>query len=221
MTTIALVGASPAISSTRRRLARSPLAFRLVDDPARADLVVTDAAAPSSNYLTVAAEQIPNRFYLRDESVGYVVAALTQAQLAGATGVRVRPPVQHNPPIEKRRRWRRPVDPLTRFDPGDYDWLTAESAWAGVFDGEACVRADGAEVIARLRARGQVDGNDGRYHWAGILHGARAPELFDSGTKRVEVSCGRGAAVPAKLAEITQWGTVRMTGVGTPPWLAD
>ncbi|MFT3901424.1 MAG: DUF4873 domain-containing protein [Gordonia sp. (in: high G+C Gram-positive bacteria)] len=222
MTTIALVGSSDAISSTRRHLELSPLDFALVDDPARADLVVTDEAPPSSNYLTVAAEQTPNRFYCRDESVDYVVAALTEAQLAGAHGVRVRPPVQHNPlPAKRRRWWQRPTDPLASFNPVDYDWSTEETVEAEVFDDEVRINADGAEFTARLRARGHIDGNDGQYHWAGILYGRRAHDLFVAGTKRVEVSFGDHEPVAAKLAEITQWGTVRMTGVGTPPWLVD
>ncbi|MFT4199943.1 DUF4873 domain-containing protein [Gordonia sp. (in: high G+C Gram-positive bacteria)] len=221
MTTIALVGSSDAITSTRRKLEQSPLEFALVDDPSGADLVVTDEDAPSSNYLTVAAEQTPNRFYCRDESVDYVVAALTEAQLAGAHGVRVRPTVQHNPPTARRRRWRRPIDPLHSFNPIDYDWFTEETVEAAVFDDEVRISGDGEEFTARLRARGHIDGNDGQYHWAGIVHGQQAHDLFEAGTKRVEVSHGDRAPVTAKLAELTQWGSVRMTGVGAPPWLAD
>nr|WP_212763288.1 DUF4873 domain-containing protein [Gordonia araii] len=202
----------------------SPLEFRIVDDPSHADLVVTDEAAPPSNYLTVAAEQTPNRFYCRDESVGYIVAALTEAQIAGAHGVRVRPPVQHNPSSPRRRSrlfTSAKHDPLRRFNPVDYDWFTEETVEAAVFDDGVRVMADGEEFGARLRARGHIDGNDGQFHWAGILHGNRAPELFYAGTKRVEVACGEHEPVQAKLAEITQWGTVRMTGVGRPPWLAE
>ncbi|QKT05835.1 DUF4873 domain-containing protein [Gordonia sp. X0973] len=222
MTSVALVGASEAISSTRRRLERSPLAFDLVDDPASADLVVTDEAPPASNYLTVAAAQEPNRFFCRDESVDYIVAALTEAQVLGARGVRVRPPVQDHPtPIGRRRRWRRPVDPLSRFDPIDYDWLTDETVEAEVFDDDVRIAADGEEFTARLRARGHIDGNDGLFHWAGILHGQRAHDLFEAGSKRVEVSHGDHEPVAARLAELNQWGSVRMTGVGKPPWMTD
>ncbi|GED96284.1 DUF4873 domain-containing protein [Gordonia crocea] len=221
MTTIALIGSSAAIGAARRRMEGSRIPFEIVDDEARADLIVTDEAAPPSNYLTVAAEQTPNRFYCRDESVDYVVAALTEAHLAGAHGVRVRPPVQHNRAVRHRRRWWRAADPLARFNPTDYDWTTDETVEAEVFDGQVRIIADGPEFTARLRARGHVDGNDGRYHWAGLLHGDQAPAAFEAGIKRVEVAVGDGPAVSAKLAEITQFGWVRMTGIGPPPWLAE
>ena len=168
----------------------------------------------------MAAWQTPDVFYVTDESVDYVVSALTEAQLAGAFGVRVRRPVQDNPRRPQRRRFRRTPSPLEHFDPVDYDWDTDETTEAAVFDGEVTVVAGGESFPARLRARGRVDGNDGNYHWTGLLYGDRARELKEDGKSRATVAYGDGEAVPARLAEITQWGVVRMTGVGAPPWVA-
>lgn len=219
MTTITLTGSSPAIAAVRRRLEDSPVPFRIVESPEDADLVVTDRPAPSPNHLTVASDRTPDVFYCRDESVDYVVAALTEAHLGGAYGVRVRPPVQANPDPGPRW-WRRRYDPLARFDAGDFDWATAESVEVEVFDDDVQVIVGDQEFTARLRARGHIDAYDGRFHWAGMLFGDRAPLLKADGKSRARMRLGDGEPVPAKLAELTPWGTVRVTGVGAPPWAA-
>lgn len=220
MTAIALEGSSAALTTLRRRIVESTVPFVLVDDPAAADLVVTDSPAPTPNYLSVAATATPDRFYCRDESVDYIFAALTEAHMIGAHGVRVRPPVQSGARLSYRkpRWWRKNVDPLHRFDPTEYDWDTAETVDTEVFDGEVTVTVAGEEFTARLRARGHIDANDGRFHWAGLLYGRRARELKGDGRSRAQVRLADGPDVPAKLAEITQWDNVRMTGVGAPPW---
>ncbi|MEZ5209759.1 DUF4873 domain-containing protein [Gordonia sp. (in: high G+C Gram-positive bacteria)] len=224
MTVIALTGTSPAIAQVRRRLAASPLDFRLTGDAEAADLVVTDAPAPDPNHLTVASTLAPDTFFVRDASVDYVIAALTEAQLTAAHGVRVRPPVQSGTALEqqKPRWWRRHrrTDPLAHFDPVHYDWDSEETVETEVFDEDVVVTVGGEEFTARLRARGHLDGSDGHFHWAGTLYGERAHALKSDGKSRASVAAAGGEPVPAKLTEITQWGTVRMTGVGTPPWAA-
>lgn len=222
MTVIALVGSTGVIDATRAKLEASPLDFLIVDDPETADLIVTDAPAPTPNYLSVAAADTPNRFYCTDDSVDYVVAALTEAYLIGAHGVRVRRPVQDRPHAEQHRslRWRRTRRPRPQFDPIAYDWASDETVDTEVFDDDVVVTVGGEAIPARLRARGYTDTNDGHFHWAGILHSDRASDLKRDGKSRCTVALPGGPAVTAKLAELTQWGTVRMTGVGTPPWLA-
>lgn len=225
MTVIALAGDSPAIGDLRRRLEASPLPFVLTDGSS-ADLLVTDEPAPSPNHRGVAAAQAPSTFFVGPDTVDYVVAALTEAQLAGAHGVVVRRTVQDRPDqpvIGLRSRLRKRIvaarERRAGFDPNDYDWLTPESVETEVFDGEVEVTVGEETFTARLRARGHVDAGDGRFHWAGILHGARAAELKGDGKSRASVALGDGPPVPAKLAEQTPWGTVRMTGVGAPPWV--
>ncbi|MGB3696700.1 MAG: DUF4873 domain-containing protein [Gordonia sp. (in: high G+C Gram-positive bacteria)] len=225
MTTIALVGASPTIARIRRLIDDSPLPFHLVDDTASADLVVTDEPAPVPNHLGVAAAQVPDRFFCSADTVDYVFAALTEAHLAGAHGVRVRRPVQDQPDppvLGLHSRWHRVAARLDRrtrrFDPVDYDWITDESIESQIFDDDVVVTVSDAEFAARLRARGAVDGNDGRFHWAGMLYSERAAELKGHGTSSATVRVEQGDPVPAKLAEVNQWGTVRMTGVGAAPW---
>ncbi|MBM7366892.1 DUF4873 domain-containing protein [Gordonia hydrophobica] len=225
MTTIALVGTSSTIERVRRLLDDSPLPFRLVDDAGLADLVVTDEAAPVPNHLGVAAADAPNRFFCNDATVDYIVAALTEAHLADARGVRVRRTVQDDPeaPVlglesSWQRLARRMLRRGTRFDPVDYDWLTDESIDVESFDDDVTVSAGDEAFTARLRARGVVDGNDGRFHWVGMLYSDRAAERKHGGTTSVTVTVADGDPVPAKFAEVTPWGTVRMTGVGAPPW---
>ncbi|EGD56912.1 DUF4873 domain-containing protein [Gordonia neofelifaecis] len=225
MTTIALVGTSPAIERTRRRLADSPLPFHVVDDSCAADLIVTDDAPPSPNHLGVASAQTPDTFFCSDGSVDYVVAALTEAHLAGVHGVRVRRPVQdrREQPVlgmksERRRLISRIRRRAARFDPSDYDWISDETIDVDVFDDEVVVTVAGEDLTARLRGRGRVDGYDGRFHWAGTLYSERAADLKRTGQSTASIESVRGEAIPARLAEITAWGTVRITGVGTPPW---
>ncbi|GAA4745801.1 DUF4873 domain-containing protein [Gordonia alkaliphila] len=222
MTTIALVDRGPSITEVRRRLQRSPLAFDLVDDPAQTDLVVTDQPAPVPNFLTVAAAATPDVFYCRPASVDYVVAALTEAHLVGAHGVRVRPSVQARPDRAPRPHWwRRAFRPLVHFDATHFDWSGVEDVEAGVFDDEAHVVLDDAEFTARLRARGRTDGAEGRFRWAGILYGAAARAAAPDGRGRVQVRIRDGAPVDARLTDLTPWGTVRIAGVGAPPWSPD
>ncbi|GAC56196.1 hypothetical protein GOHSU_04_00650 [Gordonia hirsuta DSM 44140 = NBRC 16056] len=226
MTVIALTGSSPAIVELRRRLTASPLGFELTDDAADADLRVTDEAAPTPNHLGVAAAAIPHTFFVREDTVDYVAAALTEAQLAGAYGAAVRLPVQNRPDqpvIGLRSRLRKAVVAAlhrrTAFDPSHYDWFTEESVEAEVFDDEVRVTVRDEQFTGRLRARGHIDGNDGRFHWAGILHSDHAAELKRDGRSRAQIAVGDGPAFDAKLAELTPWGTVRMTGVDAAPWM--
>ncbi|WP_448221571.1 DUF4873 domain-containing protein [Gordonia iterans] len=227
MTAVALTGASPALDRLRHALDRSPLPFEVVADPAEADLIVTGDPAPTPNHLGVAAAQVPDTFFCTTDTVDYLVAALTEAHLAGAHGVRVRPPVQDHadqPVLGFRSHVRRALSRLAdrqhRFDPNHYDWITEESVEAEVFDGDVVVTVGDEEIDARLRARGHVDGNDGHFHWAGMLYSDRAAALKGDGKSRARVRIGDAEPVSAKLAELTQWGTVRMTGVGAPPWAA-
>lgn len=226
MTAIALVGTTSAMDRTRRRLSESRLPFHVVDDVTLADLVVTDDPAPTPNHLGVASADLPDHFFCRDESVDYVVAALTEAHLAGAHGVRVRRTVQDNPDLPVLglhlpwHRWARKLADCHRFRAVDYDWTTDESIDVEAFDGAVIVQAAAEEFTARIRARGAVDANDGRFHWGGMLYSDRAAELKADGKSSVTVRINAGEPVMAKLAEVTQWGTVRMTGVGTPPWEA-
>ncbi|MFT3715770.1 MAG: DUF4873 domain-containing protein [Gordonia sp. (in: high G+C Gram-positive bacteria)] len=222
MTTIALIGDSTPLHEVRHRLEASPLPFEVVDTPETADLVVTDAPAPIPNYLGVVSTTAPNRFFVTAPSVGYVVDALTEAHLVGAYGVVVRPPIQNEPPRDRtaRRPWRRRRDPIHRFDPVDYEWATEETVDTEVFDDDVEVTVGDQTFTARLRARGYMDTNDGRFHWAGLLHGDQARLLKEDGKSKCTVSYQGTAPTPAKLSEITQWGVVRMTGVGSPPWVA-
>lgn len=227
MTVIALAGDSRAIADVRRGLERSPLDFAVTDERSNADLLVTDEYAPSPNYRGVAAAAVPNTFFVSEDTVDYVLAALTEAHLAGAHGVRVRETVQRRPDapvIGLRSRLRKLMVAAhanrSGFDPVHYDWASAETVETEVFDDEVRVQVGDEVFVGRLRARGHVDGNDGHFHWAGILHSDRASELKGAGKSRATVSLGDGESVPARLAELTPWGTVRMTGVGPPPWQA-
>lgn len=220
MTTVALAGSSGALAEVRIRLRDSPLDFVIVDDPGAADFTVTDQPAPTPNFATVASADHPNHFFCTDASVSYIVAALTESHLTGATGVRVRRPVQNRPTVGhyRRRPWQRARSPLSSFDPADYDWTSDETIDPEVFDDDVVVTVGEESFAGRLRARGYTDTSDGHFHWAGILHSDRASALKGDGKSRCTVAAADGEPVPAKLAELTQWGTVRMTGVGAPPW---
>ena len=87
-----------------------------------------------------------------------------------------------------------------------------------MFDDEVHGVLDDEEFTARLRARGRTDGAEGRFRWAGVLYGEAARAVAPDGRGRVQVRIAGGAPVDARLTDLTPWGTVRMAGVGAPPW---
>jgi hypothetical protein len=69
--------------------------------------------------------------------------------------------------------------------------------------------------------RGYFEPLDGHYHWAGIAFGESVRALKDARATDVLVAVDGRDAVPARLTETTPWGTVRITGVGQPPYRLD
>ena len=52
---------------------------------------------------------------------------------------------------------------------------------------------------------------------AAALDGKGLP-AFDDATHGFKVAVDSAEPVPARFAEVTPWGTVRITGTGTPPY---
>jgi hypothetical protein len=90
-----------------------------------------------------------------------------------------------------------------------------------VYDGAAVVEHDLEPFACRIRVSGYFDPVDGHYHWAGIAFGEAIKALKDARASDVLVGVGDRDAVPARLTEITPWGSVRIVGIGQPPYALD
>lgn len=88
-----------------------------------------------------------------------------------------------------------------------------------VYDGPATVRVNEVDHRVRVRLTGHLEPVDGHYHWRGMVFeldtavAARMPQP-------VHVSIGPCTA-PARLTEVTPWGTFGVAGVGAPPYLLE
>jgi hypothetical protein len=209
---------------TRLRVSAVGIAV-VTHDP---DVTVTSAPAPAGSFLGIADHQHPNVFYVGGQDVSprvvarYVVAAIEELVLAGAAEVRVRPPVQRSWAgyVSRNGPGRKLVRKLKHFSPSDFDYLSTHDN-EDVYDGTAIIEHDIEDVACRIRVRGYFEPLDGHYHWAGIAFGESVRALKDARATDVLIAVDGRDAVPARLTETTPWGTVRITGVGQPPYRLD
>lgn len=214
---VAVLGAGPLARRLRNRIMHSPLPIEIVDEASPGDVTVHEASAPPGSYLGVATVDRPGEVFLDDDAaLDYVVALVEHFATSGATSVTVRRSLENEwrSVCSGRLRHKR----LRRFRPDDYTWIGVPAIDDDVFDGEAVLRTDDDEIVARVRIAGALDPLDGRYHWAGTAFGDEVRRWKDDRTTTVSVSVGGGGAVDARLAEVTPSGAVRVVGVGEPPY---
>jgi hypothetical protein len=87
------------------------------------------------------------------------------------------------------------------------------------FRGAAEVRVDDLSVTVTVRLSARFEPVEGRYRWAGRA----APDdslltRLRAGARDAVVRIGAAEAA-ARLGEPDPWGGVRLSGIGTPPWL--
>lgn len=210
--TVAIVGTGALM---RRLRQRATGAGATVSDDDRAALTVVEGVAPQPNYLGVISSTAPQRIYVDATSEKYVLDLVTEFAAAGARGVQARGPVINEWSIvgnEAQRRRR-----LKKFRSIEFDWDTDETVESEVFDSDVELTGDGESTVARIRVSGYLNPSDGQFHWAGTAYGDDVRRWRDARVRDVMVMhSGVGAA--AKLTDITPWGTVRIVGVGTPPF---
>lgn len=212
--TIAIVGEGRVLDDLRRRASRAGVPID--DNRSTVAVTVIEGVAPQPDYLGVMTVGEPDRIYCTAETAGYVLAMLVELAASGASGVRVRPPVVNEWAVvgTARKQTRR----LKRFNPIEFDWDTEESADSEVFDEEVSLAADGEESTARIRVQGHMNPSDGLFHWAGTAYGDDVRRWRDARVREVEITARSGRSAYAKLTDVTQWGTVRLVGVGAPPY---
>lgn len=230
--TVGFEGTGPVLVAVRDLLRASPLEIEVAADSGSdhpADVVVTSTPAPAGTFLGVADPRQPNVFYTGDATAparlvaGYIVSAIEEMIVAGAVEMRVRGPIA--------RSWagyaaanhgggRKLIRKLKRFDPADYDYRSAHDD-EDIYDGAAVIEHDLESVACRIRVGGYFDPLDGHYHWAGIAFGESVRELKEARARDVLVAIDTRDGVPARLTEITPWGSVRIVGVGQPPYALD
>jgi hypothetical protein len=224
---VAVVGGGPVLAEVGARLRASALEIEVVDGPAP-DVTVTSAPAPANSFLGVADHHHPNVYFGGGHEVPprivarYIVAAIEETVVAGAIEVRVRQPIQRSWAgyVAANGQGRKLVRKLKHFSPADFDYRSANNN-EDVFDGAANIEYDGECIDCRIRVRGYFEPLDGHYHWAGIAFGEPVRALKDARATDVLIAVDGRDTVPARLAETTPWGTVRITGVGQPPYRLD
>ncbi|GAB16839.1 hypothetical protein GOEFS_015_00360 [Gordonia effusa NBRC 100432] len=187
-----------------------------IGDPQPGQLLVVEGVAPQPNYLQVCSAAEPNRIYCTADTLDYVLGLIVEYTALGASGLRVRQPVVNEWAIvgtERKRRRR-----LKRFDAIDFDWDTVESVESEVFDDEVTFVADGERGAGRIRVQGYLNPSDGQFHWAGTAYGDDIRRWRDARVREVEITAVSGRTASARLTDVTQWGTVRLVGVGSPPF---
>lgn len=212
--TIVIDGHGRVLDELRRRARRAGIPI----DGAQSSAAVTvvEGVAPQPDYLGVMSADHPNRIYCSDEALRYVLAMLVELVASGATGIRVRPPVVNEWAAVGTARKR--ANRLKRFDPIEFDWDTTESMESEVFDEDVALVADGEHSMARIRVQGHLNPSDGLFHWAGTAYGDDVRRWRDARVRDVEITARSGLSAQAKLTDVTQWGTVRLVGVGAPPY---
>ena len=230
--TVEFEGGGPILDAIRNRLQASPLEIGVVGDRGGdhpADVVVTSEPAPAGSFLGVADPRRPNVFHAGTATAparlvaGYIVSAIEEMVVAGAVEMRVRAPIARSwagYAAANRGSGRKLVRKLKRFDPADYDYRSAHDD-EDIYDGTAVIEHDLESVACRIRVGGYFDPLDGHYHWAGIAFGESVRELKDARARDVLVAVDTREGVPARLTEITPWGSVRIVGIGQPPYPLD
>ena len=232
---VGLVGTGPVMSAMAERLRRSQFDIAVTDveaigefdatsdlwdDENHSRILITSDAAPDNNYLGVAGSRQANLFHVDASAVDYIGAAIDELAASGSSRVQVRVPIERSwlSYVRANGGERKRSHELRRFDPFDYDFSSAGIRDEGVYDGPAQIGHEDERLVARIRVQGYFDPLDGQYHWAGIVFGEQARALKDAKVSAVEVAVDSAEPVPARFAEVTPWGTVRITGTGTPPY---
>ena len=90
------------------------------------------------------------------------------------------------------------------------------------YRGAATIETGALSVTVAVRLSARFEPVEGRYRWAGrAAPDESLTEAFRAGTREVTVRTPGGAARPARLGEPDPWGGLRLTGVGSPPWVVD
>ena len=218
--TVAVTGTGLPAQRLRARIRRSAVRINIVSDALRAGVAVHERSAPAGSYLDLMSADRDGEVFLDDpRAVDYVASMLEHLAVVGAHSLTVRKPIENEWAAigtPRRRRSR-----LRRFRPDDYEWVGAESIEDDVVDGMAVLSVDGDELSARVRVTGHLDPLDGRYHWAGVVFGDEVRRWKNNRVTTVAVAMDGGEPVGARLAEVTPAGTVRIVGVGAPPYALD
>ncbi len=88
-----------------------------------------------------------------------------------------------------------------------------------MYDGTAVLTLGGERRDVRVRLTGHLDPIDGRYHWQGTVFDTLPADALRR-TTAVTLAID-GHAAPARITELTPWGTHSIAGVGAPPYRLD
>jgi hypothetical protein len=134
-------------------------------------------------------------------------------RVEGATRLTSRPPVTAD--WQRKSAGRFPH----RADRDAVDLSDAFLREDGVVAGIAVFTIGDTDRTAPVRLSGHLEPLDGHYHWYGVVDDVEVgAELKAAKKGTLVVSMAGAAPVPATAGDRTGWGTVRISGVGEPPY---
>lgn len=175
--------------------------------------VVLDGA-----FLGVAAHGSPNLFLITaGNQMPYIAGCVDLLARGSATRIEVRAAVQH---ASLHRDHRSVARALRTVRPKHFDLTsTRDRESEEGYRGSAVLASGDHRIPVTVALAGHSEPIDGRYHWYGrITADDDVTALRRPGREPVTLTLPEGKPVPAKLAEVDPWGSVRVTGVGPPPY---
>jgi hypothetical protein len=139
-----------------------------------------------------------------DGQVRYIAECLLRMRRRGSTRIEVRRSAQRH--FTERARVK---PPWSAFEVSSHD-IDHE-----IYDGPATLTVGAGEHAVRVRLTGHLDPIDGKYHWQGMIFGAKAE--FGTGSRPVHLAID-SHTTQARITEQTPWGNYSIAGVGAPPF---
>jgi len=90
--------------------------------------------------------------------------------------------------------------------------------WAEEYRGPAVLSHGDERLEVTVALAGHMEPIDGKYHWYGRITADDTLAALARSRTPVDLTLPDGEPVPAKLGEVDNWGNVRVTGVGMPPY---
>ncbi|MEE6179882.1 DUF4873 domain-containing protein [Mycobacterium sp. 050134] len=167
-------------------------------------------------YFGVAVHGFPNYFFLTGPDpraqARYVAGCVRVLHQTAGTRIEVRRSSQR---VFNERACLCPATALPQAFDLTSDWIEDRA-----YDGDATLTVAGVAHPVRARLTGRLDPLDGQYHWQGTVSALPSqplPAEVLQQARTVTLSVGERDA-PARIVEMTPWGTHSVAGVGAPPY---
>jgi hypothetical protein len=88
------------------------------------------------------------------------------------------------------------------------------------YRGPATLRIDDTDLAVQIRLSAQFEPVEGRFRWAGrTTPDETLRDMVGGGLREALLTIPGSPQRSVRLSEPDPWGGVRLSGVGTPPWV--